>query len=477
MDKGVKLILLAVLVAVSAASAYAAPSFEPKAVAVKDDIIVNEPAEFTFEIYNSLDTMQEFRLSTLDYPFWGIRTEPLINPITLTVAPKSNNSIGILVDALHITQIGAYVVTITVESLNTGEKISVPVQVGIKSTDPLIGGYVPTVITSVSVPARMDPREDVPIKVHLSNQNPVDYDDMVVRIESEHFNDVIDYTLGPREEKDISLTKKIDPLSSPQKGRLSVTIYKGDRIVVNTITKPYEIIEYKTFTQKEKSSGFLSSRTMYEFLSNNKYYSGQIKVPTTFMRSLFTTTSPQSEKLAEGGKRYILWDIRLEGANTMAMEKKENFLPLFVIIVLVIALSLFYYFFRSPLLILKEAANVTKEEGGISGMKVVLRLRNRGKFQLKEIRITEQVPYLVQVEKEVSIGTLQPQNLVRQEKRETLVQWLVDSLDPGEERVLTYRVSTKLPILGSFSLAAASAKFTQEGKELASSSNRLAVEI
>src|SRR3989338_5688435 len=215
-------------------AAYAA-SFDVKAVPVLDTININEPAKFNFEITNNLNTRQEFRIYTLDYPFWDIRTDPITNPITLVVMPKSTESIEILIDPLHVPQAGAYAVNIYVQSETTEQRAIVPVEIGIKSTEPLIGGYVPTVITSISIPEKIDPREEIPIKINLNNQNPINYDDLIIKIQSDVINDAISYKLGPREEKVLALAKKADPFTKPQKDKLSVTVFKGERLIVNPI--------------------------------------------------------------------------------------------------------------------------------------------------------------------------------------------------------------------------------------------------
>ena len=183
MFKKINYLFLFLFILLLSSMAYAA-SFEVTSEPIIESIVVNEVAIYTIEVENNLETKQEFRIYTLDYPFWDIRTEPIINPITLEVGPESKKSIDILVDPLHITQVGAYVVGINVQSLTNQEKKIIGLEVGIKSTDPLIGGYVPTVVTSVSIPGQIDPRKEIPIKINLNNQNDIDYHDMVIKIES-----------------------------------------------------------------------------------------------------------------------------------------------------------------------------------------------------------------------------------------------------------------------------------------------------
>jgi len=51
----------------------------------------------------------------------------------------------------------------------------------------------------------------------------------------------------------------------------------------------------------------------------------------------------------------------------------------------------------------------------------------------------------------------------------------VDNLDASEERVLSYRIKSRLSILGSFSLPATKAAFKSNDKPMTSSSNGLSV--
>ena len=457
-------------------AAYAA-SFDVKAVPVLDTININEPAKFNFEITNNLNTRQEFRIYTLDYPFWDIRTDPITNPITLTVMPKSTESIEILIDPLHVPQAGAYAVNIYVQSKSTDQKLIVPVEIGIKSTETLIGGYVPTVITSISIPEKIDPREEIPIKINLNNQNIIDYPDMIIKIESSLINDDIPYELGPKEEKTLMITKDVNPFTAPQKDKFVVSIFKGERLIVSPIAKTIEITGYGILDEVQTKKGFLRTRKEFLFTSNDENYEGEARVETTFFKALFTSTSPRAKSIAENGKRYFVWHISLENTNSLKITVTENFLPLLIITILIMVLVGLYYLFRSPLTIRKEAQSIKKRDGGISELKVVLHLRNRGSSPLKDIDLTESVPHLVHVEKEVSIGALHPEKILRHETRGTIIKWKLNSLNPNEERVLAYKIGARLPILGSLTLSAAGAKFNCDNKVLIASSNRLNVEV
>ena len=130
----------------------------------------------------------------------------------------------------------------------------------------------------------------------------------------------------------------------------------------------------------------------------------------------------------------------------------------------------------APLFMIKEASNIVKSEGGITEMTVILHVRNRSNSKISGIEVSDYIPSLVGIGSDVPIGSLQPAKVLRHEKKgTTIVKWTLDALNVSEERVLSYRIKSKLPILGSFSLPAAKATFGQNNKTVTSTSNRLGV--
>ncbi|MBW2976528.1 hypothetical protein KY347_03725 [Candidatus Woesearchaeota archaeon] len=469
-----KPVLFAIVFLICASAAYAA-SFDVEATAVKDRIIVDEFAKFRLDIKNNLDKKDEYRIYSLDFPTWDVRTEPLINPITLELNPGAEGSVELTVDPLKIRDIGTYQVNVNVKSKVTAKSVSVPLKVTILSTEPLIGGYVPTVITGVDVPREIDPREEVPIKIVLNNQNIIDYPDLVVKLESTLIKETINTQLGPKEEKTLDLKATLDPLTPPQKDKVVVAVFKGNRSIINPIVREIEVIEYAVQELASEEKKFLRSKTHYNFVSNNEDYTGKFKIETTLLGSVFSSTSPKSDVVKENGKRYFVGDVKLEN-NKMEITATKNFIPLFVVVLLLIALLVFYYTLRSPLLMTKEASNIVKNEGGISEMTVILHIRNRSANKIKDIEITDFMPALVSVGGDVPIGSLQPSKVLKHERKgTTIVKWTIDALDASEERVLSYRTKSRLSILGSFSLPAAKSAFKYKDKTLGSTSNRLSV--
>lgn len=452
-----------------------AAAFDVSVVPINDRIVIDEFAIFQLDIQNNMGQKDEYRIYTLDFPTWDVRTEPISNPITLELEPGEEGNVELVVDPLKIKEIGTYAVGVNIRSKLTNTVISVPLKVTILSTDALIGGYVPTVVTGVDVPEKIDPRKEIPIKISLNNQNIIDYPDLVIKIESNLIKDSLDVQLGPKEEKILELTASLDPLTSPQKDNLAVAVLKGDRSIINPIVKRIEVIEYAEQELVSEEKNIFVTKSIYSLASNNKDYEGAFKVETTLFDSIFSSTDPKAKIIKENGKRYFVWNIGITN-NSIQVAVTENFIPLYVVIAALIVMAIFYYVLRSPLLIMKEASNLVKSEGGVTEIGVVLRIKNRSQDKLSEIEVIEVIPALASVERETSIGSLQPNKVLKHEKNgTTLVKWTIDNLDASEERVLSYKIKSKLSILGSFSFPAAKATFKCKNRAFTSTSSRLSI--
>ena len=453
-----------------------AASFDVKVTPIKDKIVVDEVAEFSISVQNNLDTSEEFTIKKSGYPFWDMYTEPLQSPITLKVPAQSESSIKLLVRPLYITSVDTYNLDAAVVLARTGEEQPAPITVGIKSTEPLIGGYIPTVLTSISIsPEKIDPREQFSIRIALNNQNPINYTNLTIRIESNLFNDAVSTPLGPKEEKTIELTKKLDDMTAPQQDRMVVAVLKDERIIVNPIVKEFSVIEYSAQQDMPKEESFLKIRKGVKIASNNPDYKGEIKIETSQLKSLLLTTYPRARASKENGRQYLVWQVELDKGKAMTVYTTENYRPIVVIILVVIAAIVLYFVFRSPMVVRKGIANVGMSEGGISGAKIVVRVKNRSANQLTNIEVIDHIPHIAHVEKELSIGSMQPHAVLQHPKRGVMIKWAIEALEPGDERVLSYRMKSRLSILGEFNLPSATARCKVGDKVEISNSNRVSV--
>ena len=475
MNKLNKFLILLITFILFIRISYAA-SFDVKVTSIKDKIVVDEVAEFDISIQNNLDTDEEFTIKKTGYPFWDMYTKPLQNPITLKVPAQSLSSIRLFVDPLYITSVDTYTLDVGVVLERTGQEQKVPITVGIKSTEPLISGYIPTVLTSTSIsPEEIDPREEVTIKIVLNNQNIIDYPNLTIKIESDLFKDELYVPLGPNEEKTVEIIKKLDVMTPPQQDKLIIAVFRGKRLIVTPIVKEFEVKEYLSKEVLPEEKFFLKIRRGLIFVSNNPSYKGPIRLETTPLKGLILTTYPKAEIVKEDDKRYLFWQIELDKDNTMSIYTTENYRPIVVIAVSVVIAVILYFIFRSPIIVRKSIANIGMSEGGIADAKIVVRVKNRGSKQITNIEVIDTIPNIAHVEKELSIGSMQPHAILKHPKKGIVLKWTIETLEAGDERVLSYKMKSRLAILGEFNLPNANARCKVGNKVVISNSNRVSV--
>jgi hypothetical protein len=281
--------------------------------------------------------------------------------------------------------------------------------------------------------------------------------------------------LGPNEEKLVEISKRLDVTTPPQQDRLVAAVFKDKRLIVSPIVKEFEVVEYVTQDEIPKEQSFLKIRKGLKVTSNNPDYKGIVKIETAPIKSLLLTTSPRAETLKENNKQYLVWQVELKKDKTMTVYVIENYRPIVVIIGLVIAAIVLYFLFRSPIVVRKGVANVSMSEGGVSEAKIVVRVKNRSANQINNIEVIDHLPHIAHVEKELSIGSMQPHAVLQHPKRGLMIKWSIETLEPGDERVLSYRMKSRLSILGEFHLPAANARAKVGDKVVISNSNRVTV--
>lgn len=468
--KGVLLFIAVLLLSVSVSAA----DFEVDFEAMDNAITIGQLAKFNLAVTNNLNTRQSFRVKTLDYPLWEVKTEPVLNPIQFSVEPGKTKEIELFVNPLHVSNYGVYDVNVITELVSKKEKITTPLRVNIIS--PEAGVYVETVLATIMMEDRIDPTKEIPIKILLNNQNIIEYPSLLVKIESGLIQDEIKESLGKKEKKTISLTKSISPQTPPQEDTLVVRLIANNK-TLDTKIKRITIIGSKEIVKESKiKKGFLKivDETKLNNVGNIPYTEG-IKIESSLMQMLFTSSKPKGKFVKEGEKRYLVIPVEIPPGGTATIQVTKNYITLLVIVALAAIIIGLYYLFRSPLTARKTAANVALKEGGVSELKIVLNVSNRSKNELKNIEVIDRIPNIADLEKGLTIGTLHPTKILKHEKKGTIIKWVIDKLEAGDERVISYKIKSHLSILGEFSLTPTIVKFNFKGKEIITHSNSLGI--
>lgn len=470
-------VLFVMFLLVLAASAHAA-SYAVSSTPVIYSIQNGEQALFKVSVENNKDVSDTFRFYSSDI-LWNVQSDPLYYYFGgIDLLPREEKTIDVLVSPISTAPPGTYRIDLTFTSKNTGEKINLPLSVYMKSSVPLIRDYFAAVANIVDMPAVIDPRQPVQITVNLENRNPKNISVLEIQLGSKLFKDSPIISLGPLEEKKVSITQYVDPLTPPQEDILYVTLVADNITLTPILQERYKVSSYSKIVAQSKqvTKGFLKSSNTTSYTNDgNIDATTVISVSSNVFSRLFTRTEPKSFTINRNRKNYMAWELKLAPQESKEITTTTNYVPIFILVIIIILFALLYRLFRSPVTVKKNAAVLSFNEGGISEVKVVMHIINRSNDEFERVAIVDRLPYITDVEKDIEVGMLAPTK-VYHSGHGTMIRWDLETLEKGEERMLSYRVHSKLSILGGFVLPCASITFyNKSGAKFVTHSRRVSI--
>ncbi len=433
---------------------------------INNSIFRNESAVFALTIMNTKGFQDSFQVSTRD-PDWVLTTQPPLS----SIPALSSQSYLLFLKPKQDVEPGPYAVPVKVKSLMTGKFKEDNLLVSVKQGSPFLGEYAPTVALDAVISREVDPREKVSLKVKLSNKNPRDLPGLKVKV-SGLFSKQDVVHLYPLEQKTVEYLLSTDPLTKPGVYRVRVEAVLGNETLAES-SKEVEVKPYSELREESTSSSYLfRKQTLFEITNEGNVERRVVKkLSLPLWKKPFASFKPEPVKVREGGETFYEWRKTLQPLESFKVEVVENYRSLALIFLASIIGVAAYYLFRSPVVVKKSAVTINEKED----LKVTLELKNRGKHRVRNVRISDKVPSLGDVYKKTEIGTVKPSKLVKTSKG-TLLKWELETLEPYEERIITYKVKPKLKLIGGMRLPAARVVFeASEGKERVAYSNACTV--
>jgi len=433
-------------------------SIEP----IVNRIFKNEVASVNLTVTNNLEQEQEFRLSS--DVLWNLMSYPLPDYYSgMRVDAESTRSTILKLDPPNRISVGPKLLEVVVESKLTGIKKKTPITIYIKSTGFEMQDYLPFIIITVLVdPVKIDPRGKFTVKIKLKNTNILNLDEVTIDLttNSRLFHKKRIISLGPLEERTETFVMTLSPVTSPRKDVVIATISTGDTVFTPE-KENIEIINYSSFVDTPiTEEGFLKTKTRVVILNDGNTEGSELyKIETNRFRSLFTYTHPNAKFMQEDDKSYLVWEIVLGSSQKIEIRYTENYRTLFALGIIILLVIILYFMMRSPVIVSKRAEVMEIEEGGISKIKITLNIQNRTKTRTENVRVIEKIPNIANLVKEEYLGTLKPTKVLTHDVKGTLLKWNIDVLEGFEERMITYKIKSKLSILGALSLSPAVIKF------------------
>jgi hypothetical protein len=171
-----------------------------------------------------------------------------------------------------------------------------------------------------------------------------------------------------------------------------------------------------------------------------------------------------------------VWDVSLEPEESTKIMLSTSYRLLLLVALVIIALLAYKIGKSNPLIVRKKIMSVHKQGGAISNLAVVIYLKNRGKETISKLRVVERVPGMVQLKTDSFAGSMHPVKMHSHNKEGTLLEYRFAEITAGDERIIKYKVYSKLNIFGSLVIKPTVVEFFKKnGAKRTSRSNRLTV--
>jgi hypothetical protein len=480
MKRNIKLILPLLALLLLSSVAFADISILTiRVIPIKTSVLSGETAYYTLEIINSMNTNEDFLIKTPELE-WTLDTIPE-NNYFFTVYRDSVKRINISVTPRGKLNLGFYRPVLNVERFKTGDITRLGLDINIKSGKSM--EFLPSLRATLQIPYEIDSRNEMKFSVDMENLNPRDLQNVSLEIKSKFFTIQRTVNIFGNERKKEEFSAVLDSIKDVGKdtAKLEASVVIGNRTFVFESVADFKIIDYASLDQQTRiESSFLKTNYIIDATNNgNVNREFELRQPMGFFRGLFTSTDPKSDTLKTNEANYMLWRFELDPKEKKTIIMMTNFRPLGIFVLLVLIVFALYYALRPPILVKKSIAQIhTTKEGGISEMKVVLHVKSRSRKIVDSIKIIEKIPFIVEINKEFHVGTLKPTTISKATEEGSIVRWDITNLDPFEERIITYRIKTKLSILGGIKLPATVVKYrNRKNNEVKTTSNVVNLEI
>ena len=457
--------------------------FDATYVTINNQILHSDTVYFSLVIQNNLGVADTYRLYWSDVD-WSFRTNPSSYYFSgFTLAPGERKEIEMQMRPSDRLPYNTYFMPLDIVSERTGTTKNLVLPVVLRSPTQEIGEYLTAVGRILTVSPNQDPRDNVLITVNLRNRNPRNITEFQIIAYSDYFSIQETLPLPPLAERIVQLSANLPPDLEPQRIPISVRFIADGRELYPQIDEYINIIGYDNIIKEEdKRRGFFKVTDTYVYTSrgNQESMIEDAHKTTVFSRP-FSTVIVNGERadrrvLSNDSGLFLTWNIPVRPEQTITVQVVHNYLSIFWLLVLAVLGLLLYSMMKSPIQTKKDAVVVGVTEGGISEIRVVIHIKNISSKRYKTINVIDTIPKLAQFvpEKDDAFAATR---LYLNQKEGSVIKWTVDSLEKYEERIFTYRLRSKLSILGGLTLPRTLVRFTDEQQEQVTRSNIVRINL
>jgi len=301
----------------------------------------------------------------------------------------------------------------------------------------------------------------------IENKQNIDLSNVNIKISSAFFDYEVPISLNAKSSKEIIVPLDNDKVKILGAGQYIV----NTEITVDDATANLESIikflEQADIDTTESSEGIIIRKTnIYKKNLGNIRKDVKITAERNIFSNLFTSTNiPPTTTKITGFSVFYDWKKQLIPNEEINIAITTNWYYPMIIFILLIGLIFLVQKSLSTDLILRKKASFVKTRGGEFALKITLRLKS--KKYIEKINVVDKLPPLVNLYHK--FGAVPPDKLDHNNRR---LEWNIETLGKGEERIYTYIIYSRVGVVGRFELPAARATYEKEGNLKDTTSNR-----
>lgn len=463
-----KLLMLPLLLIIVNVALAEIPGLDVDLIAIKNKAAPNQNIEYNISFY--LRPGSNPKYITIQTTFMCIdcdKDEPAqAIPYNFYIEPGqtvySYLTLKIPTDALPTTQNEPYQKRIFINSAGDSEEVYIPFWVDIPQEQALR-------VVSMSAPASIEPRYPIPISMEIDKQT-LDVE-MIARFVLRKAGRTVEYKDKPflvrQGTHTYNLNFSVNHLTEPGDYTYTVQVRYLDTVVKER-NSTIEMLSYYNPEIYYTSVTSIFGQSVYVNALNNGTENVEnltaVK-PLSTMERLLTYYSDEGAQKSEYSISWFAGD--LVPGELKVYEYRVTFVPLLLLPFFVGIIAFLIYIWTRKVVVIKEITGHMME-GGIMEVKVQIMVHNISRTPFFNFKIVEHLPPLVSAV--AGIKALNGEVIVRGGQKK--IKWHIDEIRQDEQVMITYKMKTKIEILGKVMIPPTYILFEKEnGKTFERKSN------
>lgn len=296
-------------------------------------------------------------------------------------------------------------------------------------------------------------------KIFIKNKEKINFDLLDIKFKSVFFDLEEEFSLGPEETKEF--TSNVDKVDL---NRFSAGVYPLDAEIVYAkeeaeLEGTIQFEEHSDLKTTEQESGFvIVTKSIKKTNQGNINAKSVISLEKNIVTSLFTTFSPEPDTSDRDKDNIVyFWEEQLAPGESFEVKVTTNWIVPTLVIILVVMIVIFLNKRLKTDIVLKKKLNFVHTKGGEFALKVSILVN--AKRHIEGVNVIDRIPRLVKVHDK--FGNEQP---LRVDEKRKMVEWTFEKLEPGERRIMSYIIYSKIGVMGKFALPASLVIYERNGK-------------